>query len=60
MEIVTIKVKCCKEPEAEMVMNKAGLLHYRCAYCGFELHAGSEYNASYSPRHGVVVVGQKP
>jgi len=60
MNVVTIKVKCCDEDEGVMHMNKEGLMHYRCAYCGFELHAGSEYHVKWTPHHGTEVLGVKP
>jgi hypothetical protein len=56
MNIVTIKVKCCEsDKEAVMTMNRDGLLHWRCVYCGFELHAGGEYHVKWTPHHGTEV-----
>jgi len=40
MNVATITVKCCKYPEAKLDMNRDGMLHFRCVYCGFELSAG--------------------
>jgi hypothetical protein len=57
MEIATIKVKCCDQDEAVMQMNKDGLLHFRCVYCGFEISAGSQYHVKWTPHHGVEVRG---
>jgi hypothetical protein len=60
MEIVKITVECCKaDKPAVMNMNKRGLMHFRCIYCGFELHAGSEYHVKWTPHHGVEVRGVK-
>jgi hypothetical protein len=59
-EIVTITVKCCEAKEGRLAMVRNGLMHFRCVYCGFELHAGSEYHVKWTPHHGTEVLGIKP
>ena len=36
--VVSIQIKCCVEHS--MIMNRDGILSFRCIYCGFELIAG--------------------
>jgi hypothetical protein len=60
MKAVTIIIECCEESgRATHTVNREGLLHFRCAYCGYELHAGSEYHVKWTPHHGVEVRGAK-
>jgi hypothetical protein len=62
MNIATITVSCCEQmQDGKMTMNRdGGMLHFRCVYCGFELHAGSQYHVKWSPHHGVEVRGISP
>jgi hypothetical protein len=58
-DTVVITVECCRLWPAQLAMNRNGLLHFRCVYCGFELHAGSEYHVKWTPHHGTEVLGVK-